>query len=217
MNLQENKIMKFINLTGQIFERLTVIKCMGKNKHGQSLWLCRCDCGKEKIIDGNSLRKGFTKSCGCLQKEGITSRQLKHGHAKKEYRSNTYSVWHSILQRCNNPKNQAYKDYGGRGITVCQRWLKFENFLKDIGEIPKGLTLDRANNNRGYFPNNWRLATPKQQSRNRRNNRLETFNNKTRCRSEWEEEYNLPRGTLYRRIDQLGWSIERTLTTPARK
>jgi hypothetical protein len=146
------------------FGRLTIIRLHHHNKHRQSMYLCSCDCGNEKIISGNNIKNGIIKSCGCLRKEGG---RLKHGYSKTKI----YRVWSGIIQRCNNPNNKDYKDYGGRGIVVCKRWLKFENFLKDMGEVPFGLTLDRINNDKNYYKKNCRWATWNQQANNRRNNK----------------------------------------------
>lgn len=209
------------NLIGQKFHRLAVIEYNGKNKQGNSLWKCICDCGKETIVIGSNLKRGNTKSCGCLKIEKIKLANTTHGYSSGKRKSRTYRIWCGIQGRCKNITNPAYKDYGGRitPITICNRWDiskggSFENFLEDMGECPKGLTLDRINNDLGYYQENCRWSTQKEQYRNTRNNKLETFNSKTQCRSAWEEEYNLPPGTLCRRIDKLCWSIEKALTTP---
>jgi len=159
---------KFIDLTGKKFNKLTPINCVGKDKHGNYLWLCKCDCGNEKIIPGNKIRNGNNKACGCLSKEGLklgSLANITHGQTHAPI----YNIWNGMNQRCGNPNNTSYKNYGGRGIKVCKRWLKFENFYKDVGDPPKGKSLDRINNNEGYFPNNWRWATRKQQNNNKRN------------------------------------------------
>jgi hypothetical protein len=121
-----------------------------------------------------------------------------------------------MITRCINPNNERYKDYGGRGITVCDRWLKFENFLEDMGECPPGLTLDRIKNNLGYYHGNCHWTTPKQNNRNKRNNHLITFNGKTQCLSAWAEQLNISRTTLWCRINRYNWSIEKALTIPTR-
>lgn len=200
---------RFIDLTEQRFDRLIVIKQASKDKWRNILWSCLCDCGQEKIIRGSHLKSGATKSCGCLHEEKIT----KHGHNKTK----TYCSWAHVIQRCTNPKTENYDDYGGRGITVCRRWLKFNNFLKDMGESPEGYSIDRIDNNKGYKKSNCRWATRKQQTRNMRNNLYFTYKNKTQLLIELAEEYNINYRTLHNRIFRLGWSIEKALTTPVKK
>jgi len=205
---------KIINLIGQTFGRLTVIKRGNNNKYNRSTWLCQCNCGIIKIINSNSLIIGRTKSCGCLHKEG---NRLKHGHDIKGKVSTTYSAWVGMKGRCLNVNNRAYKDYGGRGITVCKRWLKFENFLKDMGESPgKGYSLDRIENNKGYYPKNCRWATHKEQCRNRRNNHTINYSGRTRCLMDWAKELNIAYDLLRARIYKYMWPIEKAFTIPKR-
>jgi len=134
---------------------------------------------------------------------------LKHGY----YGTKIYAVWASIIQRCNNPNHKQYKDYGGRGIIVCKRWLKFENFLEDIGEIPKGLTLDRINNNGSYSLENCKLSTMKEQQRNTRRTKNFIFRNKTQCLKDWAKELKINYDTLWYRINKLKWSTEKAFIT----
>jgi hypothetical protein len=122
-----------------------------------------------------------------------------------------------MVQRCTDKNCWAYKYYGERGIKVYPRWLEFKNFLEDIGEIPKGLTLDRIDNNKGYYPNNWRFATRKQQNRNTRTNLMITFNNKTQCLKDWAKELDIKYTTLWNRIYKYNWSIEKSFTTLIKK
>lgn len=203
-----------IDLTGQRFGRLIVLERMHSNERVQSMWMCKCDCGTEKTVRGSDLKNGSTKSCGCLRNETTKKRSTKHGHSARIKVSKIYVVWCNIIQRCTNANNTSYHNYGGRGITICNRWKKFENFLEDVGEPPTNKhTLDRIDNNKRYCKSNCRWATRKQQQRNTRRNHMITFNNKTQCLTAWAEEMNIDRNTLSYRLKR-GWSIERALIAP---
>jgi hypothetical protein len=128
----------------------------------------------------------------------------------------TYEAWHSMKDRCLNPRHSAWREYGGRGIAVCERWLRFENFLEDMGEAPAGTTLDRVDNEGGYRPGNCRWATVKEQARNRRSNRLVTFEAVTKTLAEWCEELSLDYTLTWQRLYEMGWSVERALTSKPR-
>lgn len=205
--------MNMNDLTGQQFGRLTVVRRDGSNKWRISLWLCRCVCGNEKSIPGNDLKSDGTKSCGCLRKEG----RVKHGHSGINIITKTYKAWSSMRQRCINKNDKDYNNYGGRGIDICTEWVEFSNFLKDMGECPELHSIDRINNNKGYYRENCRWATREQQARNRRNNHMLTFNRKTQCIVVWAEEYNIPPNILRTRLCIYGWSIKKALTTLVRK
>lgn len=206
-----------VDLSGQKFGRLTVIAHSGTNKYGKNLWLCICSCGGEnaikKIEQGKLLRKtqNPTRSCGCLVK--------KHGHTVSGIVSLTYKSWDAMLQRCLNPSSQSYKYYGARGITVCDRWNpsaggSFENFISDMGERQKGMSIDRIDTSKGYDPSNCRWATMKQQASNRSNTIMLTLGERTQSITEWAEETGIPYATLSHRIRVYGWTHERALTTP---
>lgn len=160
--------MVVVDLTGQVFSRLTVIHRADNSAAEGARWLCRCACGTEKVVKARELKQGNTKSCGCYRVECTKARSLTHGKC----RTPSYNVWVGIKYRCYNPNDPRYLDWGGRGITICDRWLdSFENFLEDMGEKPKGLSLDRLDNDKEYSKENCRWATPREQNQNRRNNK----------------------------------------------
>lgn len=158
-----------LDLRGKMFGRLFVIAIAGKNKHRKIEWWTECDCGEFFITLANSLLCGDTRSCGCLQREIVTI----HGY----HGSPTYHSWMSMKVRCLNSHTKGYSDYGGRGISVCDHWFKFENFLEDMGKRPPGLTLERVNNDGNYEPGNCVWATYKEQAQNRRPKRRNEIGN----------------------------------------
>jgi hypothetical protein len=156
--------MKRIDLAGQRFGRLIVVEFSGLDSWHEANWRCRCDCGKEKVIPGSKLRLGNTKSCGCMKAERIGNSRRTHGRTG----TSEYRTWRAMRERCASPNNKDFKDYGGRGIKVCVRWEKFENFLADMGPRPKGRSLHRVDNNGLYEPENCKWETWTEQARNRR-------------------------------------------------
>ena len=192
---------KVIDLTSQKFGRLTVIKRVENDKYNNAVWLCECDCGNCIKVSTNSLRRKNTTSCGCFFKEQLIKRNIKHLSCEDRL----YKVWLGMKERCNNKNN---KNYGGRGIKVCDEWknnyLTFKKWsLKngyDKNKSRKEQVLDRINNNGNYEPNNCRWTTQKMNCRNKRNNSFVTINDKTKILSEWSEELNVNISTLYHRI-----------------
>ena len=152
------------NLMGQRFHRLVAIGKAGKSKDKQIIWQCLCDCGELTEVSSSRLRNGTIKSCGCLQREKARQANTKHG----KYHSRIYSIWRNMITRCTNSNHEKYHNYGGRGITVCERWKIFENFYKDMGDPPDGLTIDRINVNGNYELGNCRWATKFEQEQNKR-------------------------------------------------
>jgi hypothetical protein len=158
-----------LDITNQRFGRLVAKWPAGINAGHHVYWLCLCDCGTVKAIASDHLTNGDTKSCGCLRRKLSAERETKHGHKKRGQVTRTYHTWYSMKSRCHNPNTNRYSNYGGRGITVCKRWLVFENFLEDMGERPLGTSIDRYPNNGGnYEKQNCRWATSKEQRANQR-------------------------------------------------
>lgn len=207
---------KFIIHTEKKFGRLVVIGFAGQGESWLSTWFCKCECGKIIKANGSNLIKGNTLSCGCLKLEKIKEATTTHGHSKNGHTSPEYNTWANMFSRTQNPKNTSFMDYGGRGITLCERWLKFENFLADMGEKPgKNYSIDRIENDLGYYKENCRWATPQEQADNKRSNILLTYNGKTQNITQWENELGTNRGTLWMRL-KLGWSVEKALTMPTK-
>lgn len=199
---------KPIDLTGTAFGRLTAVKIVRRANSRHVFWECLCSCGQRTTVNVGNLRSGKVKSCGCLRREmyAAGTAHRRHGHARKQQQSPEFKIWVQILQRCNNPNNRAWKNYGGRGITVCDTWQGhdgFQRFLDDVGTRPSAhLTLDRKNNNLGYEPGNCVWVSRTTQNSNRRNVHLVTYQGRTQSLAAWSRELKRDYETLRRRFKQ---------------
>lgn len=199
------------DISRQRFGRLIAVRPTGEKRYGKIVWLCRCDCGKELSVTSRALISGNTKSCGCYKRELTAAIHRSHGLT----RSSEYTAWLAMKSRCENPHNEAFKNYGGRGISVCRRWKKFENFLADMGKKPfPKATVERKNTNGNYGPSNCIWASRKQQCRNKRNNVLITADGESRTAREWSEITGLSAGMIFQRVQLLGWSHKDAITKP---
>lgn len=209
----------FLDLTNSPpFGRLSIVEYAGvihqsSGSQPTAHWVCRCDCGKVVTIDSNSLRKGNTQSCGCLQKEAISrvgKMHIKHGMSETV----EFKTWIHILNRCTNKNDKAYNHYGGRGVTIDPSWVEFPQFFADMGPRPSDKhSIDRIDNNGNYSKDNCRWATDYEQNNNRRTTRMLTMGGITLSLSNWALRVNIPRKTIRSRLSE-GWSDERALTTP---
>jgi hypothetical protein len=208
------KLKRFTNLSGQRFGRLLVIKRAESGKNNQTKFECLCDCGKIKIIARSSLRSKLTESCGCIHLEVFKKIVTKHGMGYTQ----VYHTYQSMKMRCYNEKGISYKNYGGRGIIVCDRWLNsFENFLEDMGDKPTPKhSIDRIDNNGNYEPSNCRWATRKEQMNNQRKNLILTYNGESMNLNQWSAKTKIGRGAISYRLKQ-NWNIERILTQKPKK
>lgn len=208
-----------LNLIGQKFGRLTVIEFICVKKKN-SYFLCKCNCGNEKVIKGQDLKTNQTKSCGCLVKENRSKGLSRtHGMSKTQF----YHTWNAMKGRCQKPNDKNYKHYGGRGITVCERWLKFENFRDDMYESykehydkygRKNTQIDRIKNDGDYKLSNCQWATKIQNQNNRRNNHFLTYEGQTLTISQWAKIVKIKKTTIYMRKNYFGLSDKETLTRP---
>ena len=200
--------MRFVDLTGKVFGRLTVIGKAGRNKHGQILWRCSCLCGGKVIIVRQKIVSGHTKSCGCLRSEAAKKRGTTHGMRDTQ----EYNIWGVMIQRCTNPRNPAWKWYGARGIKVCDKWFEFSEFYKDMGSRPTSKhSIDRIDVNGDYAPGNVRWVLPKDQANNHRNNLILEVDGRLMTLAEAVNITGVNYNTAYYRFKK-NWDVERVLT-----
>lgn len=211
---------KALNLKGQRFGRLLVLEKTESKKisprHTVTMWICRCDCGNEKIIRSDSLRSGRTQSCGCFREERISNNERRHGMSKDRL----YVTWTNMKKRCHNPKIAEYENYGGRGISVCEEWkTSFKAFYEwsMLTGYEENLTIDRINVNGNYEPSNCRWIPRKEQSLNKTTSHYLTYDGKTQTIKEWADELGFKYDTLHSRIMYYKWSVEKALTTPVKQ
>jgi hypothetical protein len=191
---------------GEMYGELTIIKEVSPRKtHNgkiKRMFLCKCSCGNYKEATFSDLRVGDTKSCGCLRNRD----KVIHGKTDQP----TYKTWGAMKARCLNKNRDNYKYYGGKGIKICKEWLKFKNFYKDMGDRPKGKTLDRIDNNKGYYKENCRWATRREQCNNRKTNHFLEMDSERLTIAQWSRKIDVKEGTLQSRVKK-GWSVEKIL------
>lgn len=205
-----------IDRTGRKYGRLTAVRRAENDKHGNSQWECLCDCGAVAIVSSPSLATGNTKSCGCLSKElaGIRARERSTTHGLSNTR--TYKVWAGMRKRCRNPNDIAYYYYGGRGIKVCERWMKFENFLADMGEVPEGMSIERLDVNGDYCPENCVWLPNSEQRKNVRNNVHVVYEGEKMILSDFARKIGRRPSRISTWLKK-GFTPEQMLTKPKRK
>ena len=197
------------NLIGKKFGRLTVVNVVGRDKVGKQVWLCKCDCGNELKVNTSSLNSGNTKSCGCIGREKTIERSTKHGLCRER----VYKIWVMIRQRCNNESNNWYSRYGGRGIKICEEWdndfMSFYNWSMENG-YKKHLSIDRIDNDLGYYPENCRWADWEQQANNQKRIRQYTYKGVTDTITYLCERFGKRKGVVRNRLLR-GYTIEEAM------
>jgi hypothetical protein len=201
----------FIDLTGKQFERLFVIDRAGNNIDGRARWNCKCKCGTIITVLGKELRSGHTKSCGCYKRDKalITSTTHNMSHTR------IFNIWSLMLSRCVGVKN---KNYGGRGISVCDKWLHFDSFYKWSmnNGYSKNLSIDRIDNNGNYDPYNCRWTDRKTQANNTRRNHIISYGGETKTLAQWSDSLNIKYSILEARLNRYKWTIKRAFTFPVK-
>lgn len=200
-------------MAGDRFGRLTTLHATKRLYGGRlrAAWWCRCDCGNKQEVESSNLRRGNSTQCLTCAWKARGAARATHGHTRNHAPTKLYVTWKSMRDRCENPKNKRYADYGGRGVEVCARWLDFEVFAADMGEPPTGdHQIERRNNDKGYEPGNCYWATRYEQAQNKRNTRTLTYAGRTQTISEWAAETGIKRETLKMRLRK-GWAAEEAL------
>lgn len=217
---------KFIDMTGQRYGRLVAVSIFGRDRHKKILWNFVCDCGKEHIAAGESVRQGKIVSCGCFRDENFAKRNTVHGFSRRYgKRKRIHKIWTAMIARCKYVKDERLnKWYISKGIKVCDRWSEFKNFLEDMGDSydshaekfgERNTTIDRIDSKGNYCKENCRWATWKEQMNNHGYNTHIRFNGETKNLHEWAELFGIKPGTLSDRL-RYGWTIEKALTKPVK-
>lgn len=196
---------KALDLSNKRFGSLVAVETTSRNKRGQRIWTCKCDCGKTTHVISGSLVSGNTKSCGCLNSKMTIRRNFRHGMTK----TRIYNIWCRMRQRCSDKKCREYKLYGGRGITVCEEWqdfIQFHDWARESG-YEENLTIDRIDVNGNYEPDNCRWATRLEQGNNKGNNHVVEYNGESRTIAEWSRETGV-KGSLIRWRLKQGWDLK---------
>jgi len=203
---------KFIDITGKIFGRLTVLS-RAKSRSGATMWNCRCECGKALGVLAGNLMRGTSLSCGCLRAEVSAERLTIHGGTSGP----TYRTWTGMKDRCKNPSHLSWKYYGGKGVTIAERWMDFQNFLEDMGDKPSpDHTIDRIDLKGNYTPENCRWATLEEQGNNKSNNRYITVGCCTLTTAQWTKERGFLKPTIHTRLAR-GWSERDAVMKPIKR
>lgn len=199
-----------LDICGKRFGRLVALHDVGRIKKNR-IWMFLCDCGNHTIAPASAVSSGNTSSCGCLKKESAKRKFTKHGAKANRKPTPEYVSWSLMKDRCSNPKNASYSYYGGRGISVCERWKNFQLFLDDMGERPPATTLDRIDPNGNYEPNNCRWATRKEQARNRSFCKTVEWEGQQRLLWQLAEEHEIDLNIVHQRLHR-GWDLGRAIT-----
>lgn len=202
---------RFIDITGNRYGKLFVVERLENTQRGVTVWKCLCDCGNYTTVRGSNLKSGAVKSCGCLKK--TTKPSLRHDMSN----TRLYRTWANMKRRCYTPSHKSYKDYGERGISVCDEWKdSFENFMK--WALANGytdeLTIERKDTNGNYCPDNCEWILWEEQQKNRRSCRYIEHNGKVMTLTDWCKELDLPFKLVHNRINKLGWSFEKAISEP---
>lgn len=198
-----------MDLIGQKFGRLTVIKKGPKKQGGKQYWMCKCECGNTKSVYQYNLISGQTQSCGCLQKEIAKSNLTKHGFSKTPI----YKIWEAMKRRCDSPKSQRYASYGGRGITYCADWKTFEGFYQwaSTSGYKPGMSIERVDVDKNYCPENCKWIPLKDQPKNKTTSDRYTYRGETKCLTDWCNDLNISYSTVYQRIHKLHQPFEKAI------